>query len=64
MSRILAAFYGGLIAYMIARDCGLPIWRSSPIGDASDFGLMTALFIYFVIGAVRARLNTLSTGER
>jgi hypothetical protein len=33
----------GVLAFMAALDCGLPVWRDFPIGDASDFGVTTAI---------------------
>ncbi len=51
--RAIASLLCGLLATMIAFDCGLPWWRDEPIGDASDFFLVTALAVFAALTAIR-----------
>jgi hypothetical protein len=54
-NRILASFFAGALAFMAALDAGLPVWRDLPIGDATDFGVTGALFVWYALGSLRPR---------
>jgi len=41
--KLRVALSVGVLAFMAARDAGLPVWRDFPIGDATDFGVTSAL---------------------
>jgi hypothetical protein len=40
--KLRVALAAGFLAFMAAKDAGLPIWRDFPVGDATDFGVVTA----------------------
>jgi hypothetical protein len=39
--RFVLALWCGLVAYMVAHDLGVPVWRDWDLGDAFDFGVAT-----------------------
>ena len=49
--RLYSAWWAGWIAFGIALDLGLPVWRSWPFGDATDFGVLTAAFVFCLLAS-------------
>jgi hypothetical protein len=45
----------GLIAFMAAKDAGLPAWRNHPIGDATDFAVAAAWTVAWFLAFMERR---------
>jgi hypothetical protein len=43
---LTVSLVAGLLAFCIAREAGVPVWRDWEIGDATDIGFLTYALIY------------------
>jgi len=43
---LIASAHWGLLAFMIAKGAGVPVWRDWEIGDATDIGFVTSVAVF------------------
>jgi hypothetical protein len=50
--RFWVAALAGILAHCLARTAGLPLWDAglNALPDASDYGVITGLLVYSLIG--------------
>lgn len=47
--RFVASAFVGVLAFLIAKESGVPVWRDWEIGDAADIGVTTTAAVYYLL---------------
>jgi hypothetical protein len=53
--RLCATIWAACLAALIAKVAGRPFWGGWDAGDQCDFAFFAALFVWYLIGALREK---------